>query len=120
MCVPSTSPGIKSGVNWMRLNWSRRIWPIGPDQGGLAQAGQAFEQDMSLAEDPNEDQAMQFLSAEQDPVELIQGLLDQVGTAGFSSSGVRMALESVMELLVAPCAVRVCHTGHPTPGRRPF
>ena len=46
MFVPSMSAGIRSGVNWMRLNSRRKGLGQRSDQERLAQAGHAFQQTM--------------------------------------------------------------------------
>ena len=52
--VPITSAGIRSGVNWMRLNFRFSACGQRADQGGLAQAGHAFEQRVAADEQAGE------------------------------------------------------------------
>ena len=51
----------------------------GPDQGGLAEAGQTFEQHVAAAQNADEHQAVKFPASKQNAVELFQDFADQVG-----------------------------------------
>jgi hypothetical protein len=55
--VPSTSAGIRSGVNWMRENDSSSASASVPNEQRLAQAGHAFQQHVAAGEQGGGDRA---------------------------------------------------------------
>ena len=56
------SAGIRSGVNWMRLNCEVDGAGEGLEQLGLAEAGHALEQDVALAQQADEDRAHELVA----------------------------------------------------------
>ena len=55
MLVPMMSAGIRSGVNWIRLKSSEQRVGQGPDQQGLAQPRDPFQQRMAADEQAGQD-----------------------------------------------------------------
>ena len=63
----------------------------GLDQGGLSHPRNAFEQYMPPAENPDEDESMQFGPPEEHGVEMVEQRRAVSSTAGLSSLGSRIA-----------------------------
>ena len=65
---------MRSGVNWIRLKSQPRTRPEGPDQEGLAQAGDALDQDVAVGQERREDAPDQVVLTDVDLVHLGQDL----------------------------------------------
>ena len=70
--VPVMSDGIRSGVNWMRLKVTSRIWAIELTMQRLGQAGHADQQAVAAGEDGGEDLLDDFGLPDDDAAELIE------------------------------------------------
>ena len=64
--VPITSAGIRSGVNWMRLNFKSRRIGQRADQGRFAQTRNALEQRMAADEQACQNAVDDLLVADDD------------------------------------------------------
>ena len=76
--VPMMSAGIRSGVNWMRLNEQVEHVAERADQQRLAEAGHAFEQRVAAGQHAGQDAAHDLVLADDDLGDLI---LDGLGDA---------------------------------------
>lgn len=87
------SPGSRSGGELDALGAEAEGFGEALDQFRLAEAGQAFEQDMAAGEDSGEDEVDQFFLAEEDLVERRgQGAHVFAGGADFGFGGVFHAM----------------------------
>ena len=77
--VPTMSAGIRSGVNWMRLNSTSSTCPQSCQQLGLAQAGDAFEQHMAPQRRAMSTVLDELLLADDDLADLVAGRLKRGG-----------------------------------------
>ena len=95
MLVPVMSAGIRSGVNWMRLNCEVERFGQRPHQHRLAQAGHAFQQRVAAADQADQhvahdvrladhDRADFFLDPGHDLAELETGMGGAPGAVGVS------------------------------------
>ena len=64
--LPTMSAGIRSGVNWMREYFKMQNAGEGPQQGGLAQSGNAFQQHVAAGKHADENAVDDFLLAYDD------------------------------------------------------
>ena len=62
--VPMTSPGIRSGVNWMRPNASARLAANALREQGLGRARHAFEQDVAADQQAGQQQVDDLVLAD--------------------------------------------------------
>ena len=83
MLVPMMSDGIRSGVNWMRLNFEVQHLAQRAHQQRLAQAGHAFEQGVAADEQARQDAVDDVGMADDDLADLAMhpavGLAELVG-----------------------------------------
>ena len=70
MLVPVMSAGIRSGVNWTRLNDQVERFADGAHQQRLAQAGDAFEQGVAARQQAGQDAAHDLGLADDDLADL--------------------------------------------------
>ena len=77
--VPVMSDGIRSGVNWMRLKPTSRIWLIELTMQRLGQAGHADEQAVAAGEDGRQDLLDDLALADDDAAQLLEHLASASG-----------------------------------------
>ena len=68
--VPMMSAGIRSGVNWMRLNEQSMTSASGPHEHRLAQAGHALEQRVAVGDEADQRLPDEVVLADDDRLDL--------------------------------------------------
>ena len=82
MRVPTMSDGIRSGVNWMRVNVPPSVFEQRRHGQRLAEAGHALEQAVAAGEEPDEHPLEHTFLADDDRAQLDEHLLEPC--AGFA------------------------------------
>ena len=77
--MPVMSDGIRSGVNWMRLNFSDSSWAMLEIIKRLGQAGHAFEDAVALAEQGDQHLLEHLVLADDDAAEVLRHALVDLG-----------------------------------------